>query len=613
MAAPFTKHRDGEPDRRSFLAAAGIAAAGMYVAREYGPVFDGAVIGHGTAVNAVAGIAALAAVANGCIAASEACGFIADKLSLAIAKTPVGNQGTARFAQYQELLHDITPYSTGLPYWGTYAGRGRHRGKAIFADFESTAHVLGPSGSGKTTKLVQTNILAIRHSKTVIDFKSELAPILARALQERGEIVRIINLGDLFADRLTHVSNDSYNVLCIITDCFKTPGRLRDLSEILHELCLELYPEPKGGKSDDIYFRNGSRRLIRFAILACIIVTGDAATLGDVLEMLSDRELLLFHAQWITGELEGLDEDGNLITHKLDLRDMPWIDRHNEADIADFIRYITALAAAISTLMGGGGENKTLESFLSGAIDMLDVFNVMTRAHHKTGATSFRFSEQKDSDKPVTVFIMIDANKKESQSRVLGLLQWAMLHEMKAHPNKDRSVYCIIDEASNVPLSNVGGLMTYARAYGLRLMFIFQTYPAFKQAHSEDALEILLSESEISCILPGQRNPQTLTMLEKSLGTRPVMTQSAGASRNHEGINSYNISESGRPVLTAEEIRRMKHGMVIIRQQRALPSNHPSIAEIRPWATQIDNNPFHDKPYIKKARLHVKTRKGGGA
>ena len=87
-------------------------------------------------------------------------------------------------------------------FWGTF------KGVPILSDFEASAYVIGPSGSGKSTKIIQTNAMALRgFDKVLLDFKSDLGPILKKPLEARGEDVKIISLGDLFETLLVAVMN----------------------------------------------------------------------------------------------------------------------------------------------------------------------------------------------------------------------------------------------------------------------------------------------------------------------------------------------------------------------------------------------------------------------
>jgi type IV secretion system protein VirD4 len=522
--------------------------------------------------------------------------LLASVFELWAARTPTGLRGSAGFIQsLSELKRDLLQSRRG-PYWGTY------RGMPVFADYEATAYTLGPSGTGKSTKVVQPMVMALKgRSKVVIDFKSELTPVLAKPLRKRGEIIRVINLGELFSNKIGQAS-DTYNPLCLLADLFWQENGLLEIVDFVQEMALQLYPESKNGKGDDKYFRDGSRQLIAITIQLCVLIDGYKATLGDVLQLLNERQKLLKHVQWVCGRLR--DANGHALS-PMPIMDSPWADKHDDNDLLNYMHYFEAQCASICDMMEVS-ENKTFESFISGAQQALAPFNITSLAHQKTKKSSFRFAELKEGNKPTTVFLMLNANKANAQAPVLGLIQWAMLYELKQHPAKHRPVYLIADEATNIPWSGLGSLMTWARGFGIRLHFIFQNYSAFKQTHGEDTLKILLSEAEIVQVLSGQREPETLKMIETMLAERSVMTSNHSNQFDQGlGVNSASYSEQGRALMTADEIRRTDKSILFIRKNKPILIDLQSIAEIAPFRDQIDINPFHGKPYKKPVKLRL--------
>ena len=278
---------------RSVVAIAALGVGSWYVLDWSGPIVAG------SEINPISAAAALGLAFSALSLLSSGLLFIGKALDWIRVRTPTGIKGTADWVNcLREIRHDLVRKGWG-PYWGAY------KGKEIIADFEASAYVVGPSGSGKSTKLVQPQAMALMgFDKAIIDFKSDLTPVLADALRRRGEDVKIINLGGLFEE---HVGpSDEYNPLNIIADDFWHEGGLQDISDHVYEMCLELYPEPKGGdgKDDDVYFREGSRTLIAFSIQMAVLLNGYEATLGDVVQLLNDRENLLRHALWAAGRLE---------------------------------------------------------------------------------------------------------------------------------------------------------------------------------------------------------------------------------------------------------------------------------------------------------------------
>lgn len=538
-------------------------------------------------------------IVSGMNALSSLCFVLGGWLDLLAAMTPTGLKGTARFiTSWSELKYACFRYGWG-PYWGTF------KGKPVFSDYEASAFTLGPSGTGKSTKVVQPMAMALQGlSKCIIDFKGELTPVLAPALCQRGEAVRKVNLGDQFTEQVGE--SDEYNPLCLVADLLMREGGLFEITELLQELCQQLYPEPKSGKGDDKYWIEGYRRIINAVIQICVLIDGHEATLGDVLQLLNNRPQLLRHLQWVCGRLR--DENGAPVP-PMPIEDCPWASRHSPESLRNYIQYVRCLCAGLADMMESA-ESKTFDSLITGAQEAVSAFNITSLAHLKTRRSTFRFSELKEGNRPTTVFLMLDPNKANAQAPVLGLILWAMLYEIKQHPAKHRPVYLIADEATNIPWSGLGSLMTWARGYGLRLHFIFQNLDAFREAHGENTLQTLLSESEIIQVLPGQRNPNTLKLLESMLAERSLITASHGDnSEQGIGINSANLSEVGRPLMTADEIRRTHKTLLFIRNHSPVLVDLPSIAAIAPWRKQIGINPFHGRPYLKPVQLRLGSRK----
>ena len=278
-----------------FIPALIVGYGAWWLLQQSGPIVVG------SEINPVPALAAFLLATCGFVVAADVFGFIADLLDWTSARTPRGNKGKARWARSLRELGKAVKWTGWGPYWGTFK---RHE---IIADFVSNALTLGPAGVGKGIRVVLVTILSIRHSKTVVDFKGELACVLARALRKRGEIVRILNIGDMWSNILG--TSDHYNPVHLIADDFERPGGIQDVTDDIDEMCLQLLPESEsGGKDDNKYFRDGSRSFIGFAIQTCVLIHGREATLGHVAQLLNDRKSLLQHALWACGRLAQKDD-----------------------------------------------------------------------------------------------------------------------------------------------------------------------------------------------------------------------------------------------------------------------------------------------------------------
>lgn len=121
-------------------------------------------------------------------------------------------------------------------------------------------------------------------------------------------------------------------------------------------------------------------------------------------------------------------------------------------------------------------------------------------------------------------------------------------------------------------------------------------------------LETLLSETEIKLFLPGQRSPKTLELIKKLLGEQSVISASIG-SRDQEQRLSEQLSESPRPLMTEDEIRRSAQALLIVRRHPAALIEPVPYAAIHPWRKQAAINPFHGKPFLRPVALRLQEPK----
>ena len=562
-------------------------------------------IEYGTSINFISAIAAFVFFAAGSALLAEGLWYVGDYLDHIKVKIPIGNKGSASWVKsLRELGKDVT-LTRWAPYWGKFKGR------AVMADYASNALTIGPPGTGKGVGVIQPTTLSIHEDKIVIDFKGENTCVLADALRKRGETVRVLNLGDQLSEIIG--PSDEYNPLCLIADNFQRPGGLLDISDDVEEMSLQLYAEPNSGGGDDKYFRDGSRNKIGFAANTCVLIDGPQATLGDMAKLLSDRESLLKHALWACGKLPQKSEhDTEEETYSImPIEDSPWAELHTPEDVTAFCTYYRSMADGIASLLKQS-ESKTADSFLTGAQQALSRYNVATRAHKHTQRSSFRFSELKEGDNATTVFIIADPSRINAQKGPLALIQWCAFQELKRHPNKHRSVYVLADEAANFVIHDLQSLLTWGRAFGIRLHIVLQSFSAFRSAYSKETLETLLGQTEIKQFLPGQSEPEALDIIEKMLAEQSIISKSNSGNTDApgSGLSGFGYNEEAKPLMSRDEIRRTDKTILIIRRNNPMLVDLPPIAAIWPFRNQIGINPYHGKKFLRRVVLRLRRRSG---
>ncbi len=509
-------------------------------------------------------------------------------------RRPSGQHGSAAWGKTKEFKNDLTKNKTG-PFWGRAIDGSR---PPLFFDYASNAMTVAPAGSGKGIATVVTNIMSIKHSKVVADFKGELVCMCKAALEARGEIVHVLNPGNLWSDLIGQ--GDAYNPLDIIADDLTRLGGLRDVMDDLREMCSQILPEPEGKESDNSYFREGSRRLISDGTLFEAMVDLFDTTLSSVALLKENRTRLEDMARWVAG----IDIEGN--PHPdgpFPIEHTEWAQGHDPQDVAEFAGLVRARARNLIALMSGG-DSRTFDSFITGSQIALAPY-AFGRLAPAMGRSTFRMSDLKEGKKPTTLFIVADASRMEAYKAFVGLIQWCCMTAVKRHANKERPVYYILDEATNYKVNGLENLLTWGRSYGLRLHLIFQDLAAFERVYGKAALDTLLSETEIKQFLPGQRSPKTLELISKQmLGDQSMMSIGTSRSVEQQGL-SENLSEAGRPLATPDEIRRLLAGILFVRQHRPILFMPTSYAAIEPWRSQVGINPFHGKPFKKKVKIRL--------
>jgi type IV secretion system protein VirD4 len=582
------QQRSGNQPPPSLLMVASIAAGLVWWAFNLNPpLVNGHIDGFSALIHGMAGLFCLHTV----IGVLENLSHFIDFLG---SRKPTGQKGTAAWATAKEFKAALTKKKRG-PFWGRALDGSR---PALFFSFASNAMTLGPAGSGKGINTVVTNIMSIQDSKVTADFKGELVCMCKAALEARGEIVRILNPGNLWHHIIGQ--SDSYNILDIIADCLTRPGGLRDIMDVLREMCAQILPEPGDKEGENIFFRKGSQELISNGILFETMVDLYDATFSSVALLIEDRTRLGDMARWVAG----VDIEGN--PHPdgpFPIKRAEWAQVHDPRDVAEFAQLVRAKARNLIALMSGG-DNRTFDSFITGAQQALAPF-AFGRLAPAMGRSTFRMSDLKEGDRPTTLFIVADASRMEAYKAFVGLVQWCCMTAVKRHENKERPVYYILDEATNYKVNGLENLLTWGRSYGLRLHLIFQDLAAFERVYGKTALDTLLSETEIKQFLPGQRSPKTLELISKQmLGEQSMMAIGTSHSGEQPGL-SENLSEAGRPLATPDEIRRLKAGILFVRQYHPILFEPVSYGEIEPWRSQVGINPFHGKPFKKKVKIRL--------
>ncbi len=535
--------------------------------------------------------------------------YIAGYCDYQLATMPVGLKATGGFAEWRDIKQSIISYGSS-PYLGTFAGPDKKgKGHALFCKFETSMLVWGSSGSGKTASVLIPCALSITDSKLILDFKSTLIVMLMKALIKQGQIVCAINIGAKNKDLIDPSVFVKYNILTHIIDSFQRQNGILDVESDVEDLVKAILPESEfSGENSDKFWLNGSRSLVETAILHIILVYGEDANLAKVHSLIESNDIFLKDMLWACGRLK--DASGECLP-KMDIESSPWVKNHDPAFVKSFIQSYRARAQETADILGMSDTKSNMtQSFLKTARDGMKPFSPNSVAYDALSDSTFRFADMKDGKKPMTVFIMIDSSKSSQQGRIASVLQHCCLIELKRAQSTTRPVYIFGEELTNNPIHNLPQLMTFGRENHILFILFLQSLGELKRIYKDQGVSTILSESQIKVFLPGIRDPDVLTMIEKMVGNKPYVA--TGHSTPYYGykMNAQSHNEDARPVLTADEIRRSPFGISFIGHHKPVLTDFPSYAEIHPYRHHVAGNPMKGgKKWLLPVRLIIKSRK----
>lgn len=130
------------------------------------------------------------------------------------------------------------------------------------------------------------------------------------------------------------------------------------------------------------------------------------------------------------------------------------------------------------------------------------------------------------------------------------------------------SVRCILDELANI--ARINGFerkVSTMRSRGISVVPIFQSITQFKNRYNDDKWSEILSSTDTIAFL-GTNDKETAKYFSEKLGNTTLLINSMS-----EGYNRTSMSHNfmGRPLMTPDEIERMREDQIIIFQRGKNP------------------------------------------
>ena len=407
---------------------------------------------------------------------------------------------------------------------GLYGDEGIILGKAYgktlrLLGFESVL-VTAPTGSGKTTSIAIPNLLAWNGSGIFNDLKGEL---FKKTAKHRETILnnKCYQWAPANSDKNTHCYNPFFYVST------NPDMRIRDL-QLIAEIVIP------AERVDGGFWYTSSRDL--FILLALYLFeTRGVATLAQVHDLSKQEDFI----EWLSMTLENND-----------ISDRVFIQNAN-----------SLLNADIKT------QSSIIKDFHSRMILFSDPI-----IRHATSSNDFDLHKIKKEK--MSIYICIPDSDKERLKVILTLF-WAqsidlMTQEIPDVKKEPWPVLALLDEFGNMSrINKLKDGLSFFRGYRLRALILVQYLSQITSVYGQhDAKGFLNCKVKIAFALNDADDAQ---FFSKAMGTKTVKVKSRGVSRGRHYSSSQNIGLQGRPLMTTDELMRLKKSDSIILLESAYP------------------------------------------
>ena len=422
--------------------------------------------------------------------------------------------------------------------------------------------VIGGSGAGKTRFYCKPNIMQCNTSFVVLDPKGEILRSEGYMLEKEGYVIKVIDLIDMSKSHgynPFHYIQSDKDILKLITNLIRNTT-------------------PKGSQSMDPFWEKSETALLEALMLYLYhYAPEDEQNFTMVMEMLTYAEVKEDDEEYESP----LDE----LFHHLE---------RSDPDSLALKQYQIYKQAA----------GKTAKSILISVGVRLAAFNLDSMA------SLTRFDElelDKIGERKTALFAVIPDN--DSTFNFLVGMLYTQLFQMLYYQadylyggELPIPVHFLMDEFANVALPDeFDKLLSTMRSRQIFVSIILQNLAQIKTLF-KDSWESIVGNCDELYYLGGNEQ-STHKFISEYLGKETLDTNTFGKSTGHSGSYSTNYQQTGRELLTPDEVRLLNndYGLLFIRGERPIIDKkydllkHPKIKET------ADGN---QKPYIHGKASH---------
>ena len=425
--------------------------------------------------------------------------------------------------------------------------------------------VLGGSGAGKSRSYAIPNVMQCNCSMVITDPKSEILRKTGGLLKEKGYEVRVFDL-------INPDASFCYNPLAYVQDD-------KDVLKLIENLIQST--TPPGSQNSDPFWTKSETALLQALVLYLMHeAPEEEQNFPMVMEMLGAAE--------VREDEDGYESPLDILFSRLEMRDPD--------SIAVKQYHIYKMAAG-----------KTAKSILVSVGVRLAAFNLPQIAR-LTCIDDLRLEEL--GEKKIALFCCIPDSDK-SLNYLVGMIYGQLIQTLylvadrKCKGRLPIPVHLLIDEAPNIslPADNLLTSLATMRSRNIFCSYIAQNMAQIKALFKEqwESLAGLCDEF----LYLGGNEKETHKYVSELLGKETLDTNTYGQSKGRSGSYSVNYQQSGRELLTPDEVRMLdnKKAILFVRGERAMADDkfdlmrHPNIR-----FTEDGGAPPYDYTLADKAR-----------
>lgn len=420
--------------------------------------------------------------------------------------------------------------------------------------------VVGGSGSGKTRFFCKPGIMSVNCSYLIIDPKGEMLRSTGYLLKDEGYDIKVF---DLIHPR----QSDGYNPFTYIRD---DP----DVLKLMNNLVKNTTP-PKGASNDPFW----EKAEIALDSALMLYLLYEAPVEEQNFEML----MFMLECARVMEEDEQYQSPLDLLFQSLEERDPSHI------AVREYKVYKQA-------------AGKTAKSILVTASVRLAAF-IFPQYAAMMQTDEMDFASM--GERKRAIFCVIPVNDGSMNYLVSMLLtqcfqQLYLRADERYNGRLPVPVRVIQDEWANVAQpDSYPKVLATCRSYNIGINIIVQNIQSIKALY-KDEWEGIIGNCDTLLFLGGGNEPTSLEFVSKLLGKETVHTRTRGQTKGRSGSSSVNYQQTGRDLMTPDEIRMLptNDALLFIRGEKPVRDKkydikkHPNVRRTADgWAKPYIHNP----------------------